>query len=149
MQIYSFPGTSAVYHAYYGGGGSGGRVAIFLTSAYRFIGTITAIGGGGYRIAGPGTVYIQQEIGNNTSNRLIIDNINRAESLYVTLKVSNATIDVLELRRRAVLTLPQVGWYFCMYLAFDFSLHHNKPLVEPTNFIKDIRPSNVFMKSCC
>ena len=72
------------------------------------MGTITALGGNGYRQGGPGTVYIQVTIANLTSNWLVIDNLNRAESYYVTLKVPFSTVDVLELRRRAVITLPQV-----------------------------------------
>ena len=98
-------------HHYYGGGGSGGRVAIFLTSALRFIGAVTTYGGGGYRQGGPGTVYIQATIANISSTRLVIDNLNRAESYYVTIKVNSSRIDVLELKRRAVVTLPGVWSY--------------------------------------
>ena len=72
------------------------------------MGTITAYGGNGYRPGGPGTAFIQVTIANVSSTRLIIDNLNRAESYYVTLKVPFSKVDVLELRRRAVVTLSQV-----------------------------------------
>ena len=104
----SHPGAASIASSHYGGGGSGGRIAIFLTSKYRFTGTITAYGGNGYRPGGPGTVYIQVTIANVSSTMLIIDNLNRGESYYVTLKVPFSKVDVLELRRRAVVTLSQV-----------------------------------------
>ena len=101
-------------HGNYGGGGSGGRLALFLTSALRLGSSFTALGGDGYRKGGPGTVYIHVAIANKTSERLIIDNMNRDESYYVTIKVPKSKIDVLELYRRAVITLPQVLFLFFM-----------------------------------
>ena len=53
-------------------------------------------------------MFIQVTIANTTSTRLAIDNLNRADWYYVTFKVPYSTIDVLELKRRAVVTLPQV-----------------------------------------
>ena len=114
-------GAASIASGHYGGGGSGGRVAIFLTSKYRFTGTVTAYGGNGYRPGGPGTVFIQVSVVNVNSTRLIIDNLNRAESYYVTLKVPTSKVDVLELRRKAVITFPQVCKipYFVFHMKQD------------------------------
>ncbi len=41
-----------------GGGGSGGRIAVYATLANSFIGTITASGGASTSAAGPGMIIV-------------------------------------------------------------------------------------------
>jgi hypothetical protein len=43
---------------FHGGGGSGGRIAIYYHHVSNFTGNITAMGGEGYYTGGPGTIYV-------------------------------------------------------------------------------------------
>ena len=93
-----------------GGGGSGGRIAIYLTSEPQFEGTVQSLGGSGVRHGSSGTVYTKISVGNETKSKLKIDNINRDETYYLTLKVNESRVDELEMRRKAVITLPWVSY---------------------------------------
>lgn len=59
-----------------GGGGGGGRIALYHSGVSTFIGGLHAFGGESLPAerGGAGTVYVQDESGNSTQRRLIIDN---------------------------------------------------------------------------
>ena len=59
-----------------GGGGGGGRIAVYHSDVSTFIGGVHAFGGESWQgeRGGAGTVYVQDESGNSTRRRLIIDN---------------------------------------------------------------------------
>ena len=61
-----------------GGGGAGGRIAIYTESANRFSGTIQTYGGASdVEAGGPGTIYHSDTTPNGIERSLIIDNNKR------------------------------------------------------------------------
>ena len=67
-----FPTTGA---ATYGGGGAGGRIAIYHTDANHYLGKYDVSGGKGYiQWAGSGTVYIKDLSVSPAVTELITDN---------------------------------------------------------------------------
>ncbi|XP_070533134.1 uncharacterized protein [Ptychodera flava] len=95
------------------GGGSGGRIAIHVTNAYRFQGTLQALGGSGSDHGWPGTVYIKQSIGDTNITSLFIDNVNRASQTtqcYKPVELDESGqrdfhFDLVSLDRRACLVI--------------------------------------------
>lgn len=95
------------------GGGSGGRIGIYLSQPFDFRGTIGAYGGGGTPAGGPGTSYIQISDGISKTRILRIDGRNRekSEGLRVFLDELGGyyhLLDELELRMKAFVSLQQV-----------------------------------------
>ena len=95
------------------GGGSGGRIGIYLSQPFDFRGTIGAYGGGGTSAGGPGTSYIQISDGISKTRILRIDGRNRekTEGLRVFLDELGGyyhLLDELELRMKAFVSLQQV-----------------------------------------
>ena len=67
------------------GGGSGGRIAILLSTPFRYRGVVTAVGGASTKYpGGPGSVYIELTVGDALYRVLQVDSRNRATSLEIT-----------------------------------------------------------------
>ena len=95
------------------GGGSGGRIAIYVNSQIRYFGQYLATGGTAGDIkkdlsleaGGPGTVYIQEIVNQVPHNRLILDNKYRPFNHYITLNESRNSyeFDEVHLTKKASL----------------------------------------------
>ena len=95
------------------GGGSGGRIGIYLSRPFDFRGTIAAYGGSGTPSGGPGTSYFQISDGISVKRILRIDGRNRQEieGLKVFLDELGGyyhVLDELELTKKAFVSLQQV-----------------------------------------
>ena len=90
----TFPFLNAAY-----GGGSGGRIAVYVEEPFRFRGQIQALGGmaSNYR-GGPGTVYKEIESEDFASKELEIDNNeNNGNADTVSLKEDHYEFDAVTL----------------------------------------------------
>ena len=56
------------------GGGSGGRILVFLSELLNYRGKLIAVGGPGYGHGSPGTVYVQSDIGVDRHSQIWVDN---------------------------------------------------------------------------
>ena len=68
-------GLGHQYGAFYSGSGSGGRIAVHISSLNHFRGSLIAVGGTGNGVAagGPGTVFIETKTGFTYHRKLIVD----------------------------------------------------------------------------
>lgn len=62
------------------GGGSGGRIALYIANFRPFQGLVSSFGGGGGRYGAPGTVFIREFIVGVQRNTTIVDNNKHATS---------------------------------------------------------------------
>lgn len=96
------------------GGGSGGRIGVYLSKPFDFRGAITAVGGAGSSPGGPGTTYIEISDGALIKRMLKIDGMNRGGSsgLKVFLDESGGyyhPLDIVQLTRQAMLSVKEVS----------------------------------------
>ena len=96
------------------GGGSGGRIGIYLSQQFDFRGSITAFGGAGAYPGGPGTIYIELRDGPSVRRTLWIDgNVrNEIDALKVFLDEPDGyyhVFDEIKLTRKALVSLQKVG----------------------------------------
>ena len=59
------------------GGGSGGRISVYLPEFLRFRGQLEATGGSGHNHGGPGTIYVKTEFGQTFHDQIWLDNSDR------------------------------------------------------------------------
>jgi hypothetical protein len=95
------------------GGGSGGRVGIYLSQPFGFRGTVAAFGGAGSPSGGPGTVYIEISDGVSVQRILKIDGRNRGETSALKVFLDEpggyySVLDKIELTNAAFVSLQQV-----------------------------------------
>jgi hypothetical protein len=92
------------------GGGSGGRISIYLSEYMLFNGNLIATGGNGSYPGGPGTVYVQSDVGTDRWRELWIDNLNRGNENTCTYETSidNIQLDNIHLNNRACAILTKV-----------------------------------------
>ena len=103
-------------HGQNGGGGSGGRLAVYVGSKGRYFGQNLATGGSAANdlsrsSGGPGTVYIRELRNQVPHDRLVVDNKNRPFSHYVTLNetMNSYEFDEIHLTRKASLHMVDNG----------------------------------------
>ncbi|KAK3101710.1 hypothetical protein FSP39_005732 [Pinctada imbricata] len=70
-------GGTTTHYDYANGGGSGGRISVYLPEYLRFKGQLVATGGQGHNHGGPGTVYVKTEFGQTFHDQVWVDNVNR------------------------------------------------------------------------
>lgn len=95
------------------GAGSGGRITIYLSEYMLFNGNLIATGGSGTYPGGPGTVYVQSDVGVDRWRELWIDNLNRGSENscdYPTL-IENTLLDNIHLNNKACAVPTQVMKY--------------------------------------
>lgn len=107
-------GASFLLHGSAVGGGSGGRIGIYLSKPFDFRGDINAVGGTGQSPGGPGTAYIEVSDGAVIRRILRIDGMNRGESsqFRVLLDENEAeyySFDSIHLTRQALLSVKKVS----------------------------------------
>lgn len=109
----SFLKSSAIYVTG-NGGGSGGRICLYIDEDLRFLGTFSALGGEGASHHGsPGTVWVHTQVGSDVTTHLWVDHFDRTFSctsypVYVDVQsVSN-----FHPLRNACVIPTQVGIYF-------------------------------------
>lgn len=95
------------------GGGSGGRIGIYLSQPFDFRGAIAALGGAGSPSGGPGTTYIEVSDGVSVHRVLRIDGRNREETAGLKVFLDELggyyhVFDEIELTRKAFVSLQQV-----------------------------------------
>lgn len=75
------------------GSGSGGRIAIHITSLDHFRGSLKAVGGAGSgaMAGGPGTVFIERQIGFGYYRKLIVDGNNASPAKPLIIAERNPT----------------------------------------------------------
>ena len=60
------------------GGGSGGRICVYLSEQHRFLGELTALGGSSSAAHGsPGTVWVNSTVGSDIVTHLWVDHASR------------------------------------------------------------------------
>ena len=71
-------GVGRQYLSYHSGSGSGGRIAVHISSLNHFKGSLIAVGGTGSGVTagGPGTVFIETKVGLTYHRKLIVDGNN-------------------------------------------------------------------------
>lgn len=94
------------------GGGSGGRIAIYLSEYMLFNGDLVAIGGTAYYPGGPGTVYVQSHVADNMHKELWIDNLGRGDenSCDYRTEIDNIDLDVIHVENRACAVPTNVSY---------------------------------------
>ncbi len=95
------------------GGGSGGRIGIYLSQPFVFRGAIAAFGGTGSPSGGPGTTYIEVSDGVSVQRILRIDGMNRDETAGFKVFLDEPggyyhVFDDIELTRKAFVSLQRV-----------------------------------------
>lgn len=94
------------------GGGSGGRIAIYLSEYMLFNGDLVATGGTANYPGGPGTVYVQSHVANNMHKELWIDNLGRGDenSCDYSTEIDNIDLDVIHVENRACAVPTKVSY---------------------------------------
>lgn len=77
------------------GGGSGGRICVYISEQLRFLGVLTALGGSSSASHGsPGTVWVNSTVGSDTVTNLWVDHASRGSGctsypVYVDVSTIN------------------------------------------------------------
>lgn len=130
--ISAIGGAGNQYYSNYGGGGSGGRIAIYHSSSNTFSGTIAAHGGI-TNAGGPGTIYVEDQtagrakltVGNN-NNAIDTSEITTMAATKGVAWISQAELPSLEffeieLKQRGSLAIVP-GTAVSLFIYFQFRL---------------------------
>lgn len=103
------------------GGGSGGRIGVYVAEPYDFRGSIAAFGGSGSPSGGPGTIYIEIDNGMSAQRFLRIDGSDRGETAGLKVFLDEPggfyhVFDGIELKRKAFVSLQQVDIFYILKL---------------------------------
>jgi hypothetical protein len=102
-------GANRSHNSY--GGGSGGRIAIYATSAYTYSGIVRAVGGYGNhasRYGSAGTVFLVKGGANGLTRHLIYDNIGQCSDRQSRFQaIDDEVINTLEIRGCAKVRLTK------------------------------------------
>ena len=95
------------------GGGSGGRIAVYLSEYMLFNGDLVATGGSAVYPGGPGTVFVQTDVGNDRWRELWINNLGRGEgnSCDYPTRIDNDVLNAIHLYNRACAIPTKVSEY--------------------------------------
>jgi hypothetical protein len=104
------------------GGGSGGRISIYLSEYMLFNGNLVATGGNAVHKGGPGTVYVQTDVGDDSWKELWIDNLNRGDvnSCDYPTDIDNVKLNDIHLENKACAVPTVVSQIFKLWLNFSF-----------------------------
>ena len=93
------------------GGGSGGRIAVFINEKYNFQGSLVAVGGGGADPGAAGTVFIESTVGVSKHRQLHVDGANFGNEITCThpaVVTADYSFSEMHLKRRGCLFVAQV-----------------------------------------
>jgi len=93
------------------GGGSGGRIAIYINENYNFHGHLEAVGGSGGDAGAAGTVFIEATVGVSKHRQLHVDGANFGDEItcsHPAVVTSNYTFSEMTLKRRGCLFIAKV-----------------------------------------